>query len=480
MRVLFATSEVATLYKLGGLGDVSYALPIALGRIGVTVTVAMPYYRAVIVKPVACVGIVAVSYAGVRELVFVFRGKLPHSTVEILLFRHPRLDDYMKQPMGETFAFFSQCVATLVTVGSHITGKPYDVVHCHDWHTALVPVLLGETRKGGKKKQQETVQSQSTKTVLTIHNLLYQGTSKENIVDHLGLPKGVVRDIHGPFGETINMLREGIEHADIVTTVSPTYAKEILTHTYGEHVDEVLRRRQDHLVGILNGISMDQWDPRQDMALYHQYDARSVVSGKQVNKDHLQKSFQLPIQLQMPLVGFVGRLEPLQKGIDILLPALEVAWQTHEFQCVIMGTGSPRTVAAVEAVAKRYPTQMRFVNTFDEKLARRIYAASDVLAIPSKFEPCGLTQMIAMRYGTIPLVRHTGGLADTVTEGVTGFVFDAYTASALTKKLIQTLDCYGADAKQWKHMQQAGMREDVSWTSRAKQYRALYEHLIKA
>lgn len=473
MRVLFVTSEVAGLYKLGGLGDVSRSLPVALCRLRVDVRVAMPYYKKIQLASVRCVGQIAVDFDGKRELVFIFVSVIPETSVPVYLFRHPKLDDYHEGDIVEKFAFFSSAVARAIEYAPSTFGGRPDIVHCHDWHTALVPLLLGERNK--LRREEETLESIRTKTIITIHNLLYQGPAPVALIKKLHLPKSIFHILETKKGRTIKLFREGIEHADVISTVSPTYAKEMLTGDYGQHINDVLARRKADVVGILNGINGEIWDPLHDRSISVGYGKGDVGTGKAANKEYLQKILTLPIA-KMPLVGFVGRLEVRQKGIDILIAAL-AHLLPDGVQVVILGTGPKKVKQTLAAFAKKYPEHFKFVPTFDERLARRIYAGADVLVVPSKFEPCGLTQMIAMRYGTIPLVRQTGGLADSVEDGKTGFVFKQYNETALLGKLKEAITLWNSDPKKWSRMVLRCMQKDFSWVASAKKYKALYRRL---
>lgn len=475
MRVLFVTSELAGLYKIGGLGDVSRSLPIALKKLRVDVRVAMPYYKAIELKSVHCTGQIAVDFDGKRELVFIFESKIPDTEVPIYLFRHPKLNDYHGGNIVEMFAFFSCCIGRLYEFAPAVLGGKLDIVHCHDWHTALVPLLLGESNK--LRRESETLESIRTKTILTIHNLLYQGGGPAALIKMLNLPKKIFHILPTKKGPTIKLFREGLEHADIISTVSPTYAKEILTGDYGQHVNEVLRRRRGDVVGILNGIDDATWDPRDDISLPVHFGLNDLLDGKQANKEYLQRTLKLPVA-KMPLIGFVGRLEVRQKGIDILIAALNRLLPDGA-QVIILGTGPKKIKQILATFAKKYPDHFVFVPTFDERLARRIYASADMLVVPSKFEPCGLTQMIAMRYGTIPIVRKTGGLADTVVDGKTGFIFEDYNETALLAKLKEAIVLWNTNPKKWSRMALRDMRQDFSWLVSAKKYKALYQRLLK-
>lgn len=477
MHILFVTSEVAGIFKIGGLADVSLALPLALEREDIHVTVALPFYKSISSKDVKGVGQLAVDYAGKREIVFLFSKKLGSSGGTLLLFRHPRLDEYHADPITETFAFYSKVIATYYLYGVHLSKYPVDVVHCHDWHTALVPLLIGERNK--LRSEVETIQSRSVRTIITIHNLMYQGVANEDVISNLDAPRELFHmrtvEKHAP---TFSFLREGFEYADRITTVSPTYAREIINSFHHDAIGAVLQQRSDRVVGILNGIDQDVWDPATDPSLPVLYTRESVISTKPIIKKALQKEVGLPIA-DVPVFGFVGRIEPRQKGIDIVIEAIDALLEHQSFQVVILGTGESESEKKLSLVAKKHKANIAFINEFDEARARRIYAGSDCLLVPSKFEPCGLTQMIAMRYGTIPVVRATGGLADSVKDGVTGFVFDAYSAIALQEAMVRAGNVREKDRTRWNTMMHDAMREDFSWNRSAADYKELYRTLLK-
>ena len=476
IRVLFVTSEIATLYKRGGLADVSYALPVALSQLGVNISVAMPYYGSVTTKGVTCVGQLAIDYDRRRELVFVFRTLLPHSHVRVYLFRHPLLNEYDDLHIADRFAFFSKAVAQLSLYSEETLGGPYDIIHCNDWHTALIPLLIGEQSKVGYRER-ETIQSKRVKTILTVHNLLYQGEAGFSITLKLGFPKTIFHPFMTPLGRAVRLLTEGFEYADKVTTVSPTYAKEIARGVHGKRVVEVFKRRKDHMIGILNGLDIKLWDPKNDPSLPFHYDAGNAALAKAHIKTLLQQAVRLP-KSDAPLFGFVGRLERRQKGLDLIARVIKKL-AGEEYQLVLLGTGQKKLVALFERLAAEHKNIV-FVHTFDERLARRIYAGSDVMLVPSKFEPCGLTQLIAMRYGTLPLVRKTGGLADTVSDGKTGFVFTPYTSTALAAKMKEAISLYHKKPARFSAMMTHVMRLDFSWQHQVKEYLALYKPMLKS
>lgn len=474
MKVLFVTSEIATLYKKGGLADVSYALPVALSQRGINVSVAMPFYEAIKVRDVSCVGQLAIDYDRRRELVFVFRTLLPHSHVRAYLFRHPLLNDYDDAHIADRFAFFSKAVAQLSLYSENVLGGPYDIIHCNDWHTALIPLMLGESSKVGYRER-ETIQSQYAKTILTVHNLLYQGEAGFSLTLKLGFPKTIFHPFMTPLGRAVRLLTEGFEYVDIVTTVSPTYAKEITRGVHGKRIVEIFKRRKDTIVGILNGLDTKLWDPSNDPALPVHYYPNSVAPAKAKIKQQLQQAVRLP-KSDVPLFGFVGRLERRQKGLDLIASAIKKL-AAEDYQLVLLGTGQKSLVTLFEKLSAEHHN-IAFIHTFDERLARRIYAGSDIMLVPSKFEPCGLTQMIAMRYGTLPLVRKTGGLADTVTDGKTGFVFGPYTSTALANKMMEAISLYRNNSKKFSSMMTAAMKVDFSWAHQVKDYIRLYKSLL--
>lgn len=475
MKILFVTSEIATLYKRGGLADVSYALPVALSALGHTVSVAMPYYEGISSKGVICVGQLAIDYDRRRELVFIFRTQLADSGVGVYLFRHPLLNEYDDAHIVDRFAFFSKAVAQLSLYSQETLGGPYDIIHCNDWHTALIPMMVGENRKVGYRER-ETIQSKRSKTILTIHNLLYQGETSSSIALKLGFPKSVFHAFTTPLGRAVRLLEEGMEYADQVTTVSPTYAKEITRGTHGKRVLEVFKRRKDHILGILNGLDTHLWDPKTDPSLPVHYRLSTVVEGKAQVKKLLQKAVRLPVS-DVPLFGFVGRLESRQKGLDLIARAVKELADS-DYQLVLLGTGQKALVTLFKKIAEEHHN-VAFIHTFDERLARRIYAGSDIMLVPSKFEPCGLTQLIAMRYGTLPLVRKTGGLADTVSDNETGFVFGPYTRTALLAKMTEAIALYRDKPNHFRAMMGKAIRKDFSWEHQVKEYVKLYTKLTR-
>lgn len=471
MKVLFVTSEIAGLYKRGGLADVSYSLPVALSSRGVDISVVMPYYEKVKTAGVICVGQMALDFDRRRELLFIFRAMLPGSHVPVYLLRHPCLNLY---DGPESFAFFSKAVAQIYLYSQEILGGPYDILHCNDWHTALIPLLVGEENRMGYRER-ATIQSSRAKTILTVHNLLYQGETGINVALKLGFPKSVFHAFETRLGPAVRLLEEGFEYADVVTTVSPTYAREIARGIHGKRVREVFVKRGDRMVGILNGIDKSLWNPKTDAAVPVHYGVSSVHTAKRRIRTRLRRSLRLS-ESDVPLFGFVGRFESRQKGLDLIAYVIKnLAPETY--QLAVLGTGKKSLVTLFTHLSEKHHN-ISFTHTFDERLARRIYAGADVMLVPSKFEPCGLTQLIAMRYGTLPLVRKTGGLADTVVDGSTGFVFHRYTRTALLTRMREVIDVYHETPGLWRNMVARVMKQDFSWKKQAGKYVELYQKLL--
>lgn len=291
----------------------------------------------------------------------------------------------------------------------------------------------------------------------------------------LGFPKTAFHSFMTPLGRAVRLLQEGIEYADVVTTVSPTYAKEIIRGYHGGRMRSVFVKRGDTLLGILNGIDSDVWDPKHDLYIPVHYSRPTAYAAKGEIKKRLQRSLQLAPSA-VPMFGFVGRFEPKQKGLDLIAYAIKTL-PPDVCQFALLGTGAKPLVTLFKHLADKYPN-VSYTHTFDERLARRIYAGSDVMLVPSKFEPCGLTQMIAMRYGTLPLVRKTGGLADSVRDGLNGFVFHRYTRSALILKIKDVIKIYHTDQNQWKKMVTSAMRKDFSWKIQGKKYLDVYKKIL--
>jgi starch synthase len=474
MRVLMVASEAVPFAKTGGLADVAGALPRALVRLGHAVDVIMPRYRGISAgTPIATF---RVPLGGqVTETPF---HAVVHDGVRTVFVEHADYydRDYLYGVGGrdygdnaERFAFLGQAALTWAAAA----GQPYDVVHAHDWQAGLVPVLLGQMLRTHPGTTRMPI-------VFTIHNLAYQGVFDASWLPRLGLPWDLMRMEAMEYWGRISYLKAGIVFSRLITTVSPRYAEEIQTAEYGFGFDGILRQRADDLVGILNGIDYDQWDPARDPYLPEPYSAQRL-DGKRAAKRALLQAFHLPASeaaLAQPLVGIVARMVD-QKGFDLLagiadeLPRLGATF-------VLLGSGERRYEDLWLGLAARHPERIGVRIGFDEQLAHLVEGGADLFLMPSRFEPCGLNQMYSLRYGTVPLVRATGGLYDTVrnydprTGTGTGFTFDEYSPQALIGTLRWALGVF-QDREAWRRIQLAGMARDHSWDASARQYVGVYE-----
>ena len=473
MRVLFVSSEVASLAKTGGLADVALALPKALAQQCVDVAVVMPKYRAVTGKTeMTEAARFAVPIAGEDKECAAFRGELPGSRVPIYYLAH---DPYFDRPelygegseyedALERFAFFSRGALELCRAIDWIP----DVIHANDWHASLIPAYL---RDGA-------VPSLSgAKTLLTIHNLGYQGVSPWSKAGVAGLSPSALASYRQ--GDRINLLKGGILNVDLINAVSPTYAREILVE--GAGLEGELRSREGALVGVLNGVDVEVWNPETDPHLWARFDA-SDRAGKVENKRRLQEELGLQVDGSVPLFSAISRLAE-QKGFDILMDAFD-RMMDHRMQFVLLGTGDPTYERFFEQAQERYPGRVASLITFSEAWAHRIEASADVFLMPSHYEPCGLNQQYSLRYGTVPLVRATGGLKDTVFEldveadTGNGFLFEERSAEAFLRAVQRAVTIYTEQPEAWTSMMMRGMNEDLSWSASAKRYRELYDRLL--
>ncbi|MBI5190365.1 MAG: glycogen synthase GlgA [Nitrospirae bacterium] len=476
MKVALISPEVVPFAKTGGLADVSGALPKALARIGVEVAVVMPRYRAVDEKKFGLVRHARKVTAKVdgREVESgIFEGSLPGG-VKVYFLDNPAYygrDQLYGTPQGdypdnaERFTYFCKAVPEVLKA---VGFKP-DVMHVNDWQSGLVPLYLKEFYGADPDFT-------GTGTVITVHNLGYQGVFWAEDMHLTGLgwehftPDGI------EFYGKINCLKAGLVHSDIINTVSKTYGKEIQTPEYGCGLEGVLTARDADLYGIVNGIDYDEWDPEKDKNLAQNFGAGDV-KGKLANKKALLKELGLPATGNRPLFGIISRLAD-QKGLDILSESMDEMLGLG-VQFVMLGTGEEKYHKLFTELAKTNPRQVSVNIGFDAKLATRIYAGTDVFLMPSRYEPCGLGQLISLRYGTVPLVRKTGGLADTVknysvrTGKGNGFVFTDYSSRALMKAVKAAVAAY-EDKAAWKGLVERGMNEDNSWERSAREYVKLY------
>ncbi len=476
MKVLFASAECAPFFKTGGLGDVAGALPKELVQNGVEISVVLPCFTKMPetyknLGEEVCDVYIEVGwrhqYCGIKRLV------LEEITYYFIDNRYyfDRDHLYGYQDDAERFAFYSLAIIEMLP---KLEFRP-NVIHVNDFHSAMVPFLL-------KEKYQKIDFYHSVKTMLTIHNIEFQGAySKKLLPDLFNLElehfyNGSIR-----LNDGINYLKAGIIYADLVTTVSPSYAKEIQTKAFGFGLDGILRLEKDKLSGVLNGIDTQVYDPKTDEQLAYHFSI-SDLAGKKQNKQMLQQKMNLPLHPDVSLIGIVSRLTHT-KGFHLLLEELARLLE-KEVQIVLLGTGDPDIEHSFRSFATQYPHKLSANISFDVSLAQLIYAGADLFMMPSAAEPCGLSQMIAMRYGTLPIVHEVGGLKDTVvsfdpvTNSGTGFSFSTFDADSLLSTTVTALNLYQNDQEVWTKMMKQGMAKDFSWKKSGQNYLELYKQLL--
>ena len=475
-KILFVTSEAHPLIKTGGLADVSGSLPKALAGLGVDVRLIMPNYRAIkTTEEIYYKSTVRVNNTDVNIL----ETRLPGTQVIIWLVDYPEFFDFPGNPYvdeqgnawantAERFALFCRIAVEVAMNRSYLEWTP-DIIHCNDWQSGLVPALL-------------SLEASRPATVFTIHNMAYQGIFPKTTEASLNLPKSLWNPDGIEFNDMLSFIKGGLAYADRITTVSPTYAQEIQTADFGYGLEGLLSHRNDVLTGIINGIDADQWDPETDAYISERYNI-STLNKKQLNKTALQNKHSLPVDNNIPVIALVSRLVE-QKGIDLVLECLP-EMLTLPLQFFLLGNGNKSFEQQLSLFAETYPDKIAITIGYDEALAHLLEAGADIFLMPSRFEPCGLNQLYSQRYGTVPIVRKTGGLADTVVDTLpetlskntaTGFVFNEATSGALMETIKRALIVY-SQPKTWKQLQTTGMKKDYSWTKSAKEYMALYEQL---
>jgi starch synthase len=480
-RILMVASEVAPFAKTGGLADVSAALCKQLLVLGHDVRLFMPLYSQVDrdafpVEPVAGLADVPLEFGGHAYRWSLWRGRLPKSDAWVYLVDCPvlyaRESIYTNDP--DEHLRFLALTRVAFECAQRMAFAP-QVLHCNDWHTGFGP-LYARAAYGWDRL------FAGIKTVLTIHNIGYQGLFPAARSGDLGLD-GSTHLLHQDDlrAGVVNPLKHGIMYADVVTTVSPTYAREILTPQYGMGLEESLRARAGSVVGILNGIDEDDWDPRVDRFLPHHYGPESL-EVKALLKHEFLTRLKLRFRPRTPLLGIVSRLSS-QKGFELLFETLPPLLERRDMCLVALGSGEPRYEQFFAGLQRRFRTKVVFHRGYSEEIAHWIEAASDIFVMPSLYEPCGLNQMYSLRYGTIPIVRRTGGLADSVQlfdpatlEG-TGIVFDDFNSTAMAWALGAALDLYRTP-RMWRRLQQNAMLKDFSWRRQAVEYERLYAALL--
>jgi starch synthase len=481
LKVLLVTSEAYPLMKTGGLGDVCGSLPLALNDLGCDVRLLMPAYGDTRKRALDARAVGEVKVAGAPNKVSILWTLLPDSAVPVWLLDCPPLyardgNPYLA-PDGTNWPDNAQRFALLARAAVEIArgrtdlGWTPDVVHCNDWQTGLVPALLhAEARRPA--------------TVFTIHNLAYQGLFPHEAFAALGLPASLWSPDALEFYNQVAFIKGGLIYADRITTVSPNYAREIQTPEFGCGLDGLLRQRAGALHGIVNGIDPREWDPTRDPHIAKPFSAASFAD-KAINKLALQREVNLPTGDERPLIGMVGRLVH-QKGVDLVLEALPKL-TSLPIQLVILGSGEAVYAHQLENWARRLPRQIAVRIGYDEGFAHRIEAGADMFLMPSRFEPCGLNQLYSLRYGTVPIVRSVGGLADTVVDATaqsladgsaTGVMIERDDAQAVVDAVQRALDLYH-ERERWNRVALTGMRQDHTWHNSARSYLKLYEDALR-
>lgn len=479
LNVIFVSPEANPFAKTGGLADVAGSLPLALQRLGCNVALILPYYNRHMEKsgiPVEDTGLQVTAPLGKREIT----GQILKSEIDGLPVYFIKRDEFFDRsylygtPEGdyfdnlERFTFFSRAV--LETIRAR--GFEPDIIHCNDWQTGLIPAYL-------KNLYKNDLYFSGTATVLTIHNLAYQGLFPPALYDLTGLSPSLYNPEGVEFWGKVNLLKAGIVYADVLTTVSAAYSKEIQTPEYGCGLEGLLKKRKSDLFGILNGVDYDEWDPGKDIFLPARYSSDDL-SEKAVCKKELLKEFGLKLKGDIPVIGIISRLAG-QKGFDILSEAMDELMKL-KLAMVILGSGDKKYQELLEGLAAKYPKKLSIKIAFSNSLAHLVEAGSDMFLMPSKYEPCGLNQIYSLRYGTIPVVRATGGLDDTVVDHAlahgNGFKFADYEPEALVAKVKEALTVY-KDKQEWARLQRSAMSEDFSWENSAKKYIELYERARK-
>jgi starch synthase len=471
MKILLVGSEATPFSKTGGLADVLGALPKELNLLNLDARVVLPKHMWTkekfndVLVPV-CNYRVNVGpkeeYAGVEKteldgVTFYFIDNEYYFGYRNSLYGH--YDD------GERYGYYNNAVLKML---EEIDFFP-DIIHCHDWQSGLIPYLY-------KKKYANHPKYQGIKTIMTIHNIAYQGRFSKELMPYLDVEYS--SDLE--FDNLINFLKTGLQTADIITTVSENYANEILYDYFGYGMQGILRDREDSLYGIVNGIDYTNFNPKLDSKIYYNYSLYNYLKGKRENKESLREYYNLE-RNESPIIGMVSRLTEA-KGFDLVMEVIEPLIQNKEIQLVLLGSGDTYIEDYFRNLREKYPDQVGIYIGYSDEMARKIYAGSDMFLMPSRFEPCGLAQLISLKYGTVPIVRKTGGLRDTIdifnkfTGEGNGFGFENYEASDLLFAINNALEVY-CDEPSWKKIIRTAMKADFSWKESAKKYKNLYQQL---
>lgn len=482
MRILFVTSEAHPLIKTGGLADVSGSLPAALRALDADVRILIPGYPAVLKKLINVQPLCSIENLPVVGKANLVIGNMPDTGVPVMSIDCPNLYerdggpyinskgfDWEDNPIR--FGVLSKIAAILSDSNSPLKNWLPDIVHCNDWQSGLTPAYM------------KLSYPSPAKSVFSVHNLAFQGCYDASMVEKLSLPRSSFQINGLEFYGQLSFLKGGVFYADTLSTVSPTYAREIQTAEYGFGMQGLLDLRGHEIHGILNGIDVNEWNPATDPHLIKNY-SNTRIAGKKVVKESLQKQFQLQIDANAPLLGVVSRLT-YQKGLDLLL---EIAPDLVKQGCqiVVLGSGETTLENSFKALAELYPAQVAVTIGYNEPLSHQIMAGVDMFIMPSRFEPCGLNQLYGLRYGTPPIVTQTGGLADSVTDSnadtlanntATGFTMEEVNAQALQGSVSRALNYY-RDAKIWRQIQRNAMNTDISWKHSAQAYLDLYRKIL--
>ncbi len=465
VKVLMVSAEVVPFAKAGGLADVVGSLPPALKKLGTDIRIVMPKYGLISEKKYKLERIakdISLPSGGEIVKIDLYKAFLPKTKIPVYFIDYPKYFSenkiYTEKNDTKRFIFFSLAVKYILPI---INFKP-DVIHAHDFHSALVTNFI---------KLSDSIYSKNAKTVYTIHNLNYQGKSNLGVLKEGNLDLNSLESLSKDAKDgDINFMVQGIFNCDVLNTVSPTYAKEIMTKEQGGGLHRVIKKNKLKLTGILNGLDVDKFNPLTDPHLFKNFSVDSL-DDKALNKTELQKKFSLPVDASKPMIAIVSRLA-WQKGLELLSNEI---FDKLDVQLVILGTGEKKYEDYCKKLAKKYPDKVSAQIMFDVSLAQKIYAASDFFLMPSRYEPCGLGQMIAMRYGSLPIVRKTGGLADTVNSSL-GFAFTSFSQRALYLAILKAVKTY-SDKRKYQAMQKRVMKKDFSWNKSAKKYLSIYKSL---
>lgn len=477
-KVLFIASECVPFIKTGGLADVVGSLPKSFNKEEIDCRVIIPKYKCMKEKFLSDLEYVTHFYMNLAwrtQYVGVFKTVYEGVTIYFIDNEYYFSGDHPYSDMCydiEKFAYFSRAALSILPI---VDFRP-DIIHCHDWQTGLVPIYLKDCFGQGPFYQ-------GIKSVMTIHNLKFQGVwGAEQLRDIAGLSDYYMSQDKLGFGDAGNMLKGGLAYADAITTVSDTYAEEIKTEFYGEKLDGLMRYRSQDLYGIVNGIDYDEYNPDTDKYIYRNYDVDTFRKDKKANKKQLQQELGLPVDDKKFMVGIVSRLTD-QKGLDLVACVMEELCQ-KDIQIVILGTGEERYENMFKHFAWKYKDKVSAHIYYSEEMSHKIYASCDAFLMPSLFEPCGLSQLMSLRYGTVPIVRETGGLKDTVepyneyeSKG-TGFSFTNYNAHDMLHVIEYAMDVFYNRKREWNKIVDRGMMKDFSWTTSAKKYEEVYRKLL--